>query len=1103
MTIQPNDPAGLDERQQRIHERLKKAGDGPAAFFLDACRLVRLEPSLETTTHLVGHCIREIESALRDVLVPLSRDPHRVATNERLVEIRQLLAAAAISDDDPLAVRWQEIAVAEGGETHKAEIRTILAAVGFAESDVVAVNWLKLAGAKNSLRLHDRAHRSGLSARPVNAEFREFWSEIQTVLDAMLERFEARYLVYIEILKRLLEKDVPAVEDVATLKEAIPRTLVTHRFFFERLEAPGWFPALRRKGFFASPFPGYWPEAVYLRKIARALPQDVLNVMTAVTTDGLWTHMEFAQAAMELPAPLMAKWARHEAAWIRSQRVIGWTLPQKYGDVLVALIQAGELDSAMDLLSGLLSQPPGAETSSVFEEPPARLEWAAVQHLMEQVVPALETHAPLVAFDTFANLLASIIWGTNDDLAGIYDGSTLWRESIAHDRGLFVGRRNELVTAVRTMAVAAVRAGVATAMEIVTRLRERKLAIFERLALFTLAQFPAEAPDLVASELLSDLDRLRDDFDRREFGMLVAAGFPHLAPDDQWRVVKLICSGPDVESFRERAESRGFVVTEAHIQRHVLQWQTRFAEAVLEHAPTELRNQYTSWKEELANVVAALEPAPALRTIDQLREMRATGVIAYFRTIEPSQRPEHSRFDLGRDLQQLVAAAPTDYSNVSLEIRDLEPYLIHWFLYGLSQAVQQMHEIDWASVTGLLEFAVEQPIETTALFENSWAAVRKSAASMLERALNVSEPTIPRELVPRLWTVLTKLLDRDAGDEAVDIADSLAKTGSNAGHAGRKLRARRCGRRGLSARPWMRRTDASALQLEARTLFDAIVTADGSLVLHAALGKNLLYFLDIDETWLKANIDRVLPRDENQTLAWCAAWSGFLSEFRPSREEFEILRDHYDLAIRRLIAEQQDDSFVAQRIGQHLMDEYWSGLVTLDDPLITDFFQMAPGRIRGHALWYVLRGVDDIGAALPNDVRDRVAALWTWRVVAAENQPDRSEELSWYGYFFALGRFDEEWSVQTLLAVLRLGVRLEHHEIVERLAVYSGTEPDVAFECFRRLIALDQHRFLVDEESGRVIVRNALQSPKSQEEARAFVHSLGSEGQLQFADLLG
>jgi hypothetical protein len=60
--------ANLDERQQRI--------------FVDACRLMKIEPSLETTTHLVGHCIREIESALRDLLVPLGRDPQPPPPND-------------------------------------------------------------------------------------------------------------------------------------------------------------------------------------------------------------------------------------------------------------------------------------------------------------------------------------------------------------------------------------------------------------------------------------------------------------------------------------------------------------------------------------------------------------------------------------------------------------------------------------------------------------------------------------------------------------------------------------------------------------------------------------------------------------------------------------------------------------------------------------------------------------------------------------------------------------------------------------------------------------------------------------------------------------
>jgi hypothetical protein len=68
--------------------------------------------------------------------------------------------------------------------------------------------------------------------------------------------------------------------------------------------------------------------------------------------------------------------------------------------------------------------------------------------------------------------------------------------------------------------------------------------------------------------------------------------------------------------------------------------------------------------------------------------------------------------------------------------------------------------------------------------------------------------------------------------------------------------------------------------------------------------------------------------------------------------------------------------------------------------------------------------------------------------------------------------------------------------------VYSRTKPDLAFDYFRRLIVLDEHRFLIDKESGREIVRNALASTGSREAARAFVNSLGSEGQFQFADLL-
>ena len=57
-----------DPRQERIHKRLAIVGSGPAEFFYDACRLMASEQQFKSTTHLLSHLIREIESSVRAVL---------------------------------------------------------------------------------------------------------------------------------------------------------------------------------------------------------------------------------------------------------------------------------------------------------------------------------------------------------------------------------------------------------------------------------------------------------------------------------------------------------------------------------------------------------------------------------------------------------------------------------------------------------------------------------------------------------------------------------------------------------------------------------------------------------------------------------------------------------------------------------------------------------------------------------------------------------------------------------------------------------------------------------------------------------------------------
>src|SRR5437016_2058958 len=106
-----------DPRQERIYCRLRDlVGHGPAAFFRDACRLMAEPDDLQTTIHLVGHSLREIESALRAVLESVAEREDRLRSAKRC------------------------------GARHEDGIKAILRGLGFPETDQVAKASLGLSG---------------------------------------------------------------------------------------------------------------------------------------------------------------------------------------------------------------------------------------------------------------------------------------------------------------------------------------------------------------------------------------------------------------------------------------------------------------------------------------------------------------------------------------------------------------------------------------------------------------------------------------------------------------------------------------------------------------------------------------------------------------------------------------------------------------------------------------------------------------------------------------------------------------------------------------------------------------------------------------------
>ena len=143
-------------RQKRVLERLQLVGPGPAAFYADALRMLRSGDSLECLTHLVSHCHREIESALKDVLLP---------------------------DGLPKEEREQG---QKSKDTHKREVQAVLAALRIDESESLAKLWLRIATREDEDALHRAAHRNALDApRPFDAAFRTRCSELEALFEKL------------------------------------------------------------------------------------------------------------------------------------------------------------------------------------------------------------------------------------------------------------------------------------------------------------------------------------------------------------------------------------------------------------------------------------------------------------------------------------------------------------------------------------------------------------------------------------------------------------------------------------------------------------------------------------------------------------------------------------------------------------------------------------------------------------------------------------------------------------------------------------------------------------------------------------------------------
>ncbi|HFC08359.1 MAG TPA: hypothetical protein ENJ54_00665 [Chloroflexi bacterium] len=930
-----------------------------------------------------------------------------------------------------------------------------------------------------------------------------------------------------------------------------------YRYFFDRLENPEWLKPLWNEGFFKHPpqpvrneekgtirFPP-WPEARYLARMAKYKPDVVAEIIQQMEdTENPAVLQALIEAALAMPPEISVTLVEKALKWAATPYLL-LLLPEKLGALLAHWARAGKAEEALRLASELLdvsldaSDPDVAH--SLLSEPRPRFKMWDYEQILEEHYPELVRIAPFPALELLCNLLDKAIRLSlrREEVQEGTDFSTTWRPAIEdHPQNMGEDARKALVSGLRDAAEMAVRQDKAPLEEMVAFLEAKPWNVFRRIALHLLRVFHEQAKGLVAAHL-TDRELFEDVGVRHEYILLLRKGFSALSPEDQHTILRWIEEGPEIKQFRaEWQERHGQAPTEEEIDRYREIWQRdRLAWIGPENLPEDWRAQYRALVQrygepehpEFPVYFTVSEVGPrSPKTAEELKAMSVEAIVTFLKTWQPPEEmfQEPSPEGLGRVLASVVAEEPGRFTEQAEHFQETDPTYVRALFEGLRQAIEQHKQaFNWDQVLRLSHWVVTQPRDIPGRkvhhFERDpdWGWARKALAELFDAGFR-QETALPMAYRERAWTILQQLTgDPDPTpsrekDTSMDPATlSINTTRGAAMHAV------------LQYALWIRRylkkqADASERLAkgfeempEVRAVLEAHLdlAKDPSFAIRAVYGQWFPWLALLDEGWAHEHVTRIFPLNEEERAYFEAAWNAYIALNRPYDNAFDLLREQYGHAVKRIGHQREEKPWHAdpdKRLAEHLMVFFWRGKLPLDDPLLTTFWEQAPGTLRGHALDFVGRALMQTEGQAPEEILDRLKRLWESRLEQARTSSSSSafaEEMRAFGWWFVSAKFDTCWALDQLIASLEIAGQIEPTRMVlERLAETAQTHPLKSVECLKMIVEADIEgwELYAGQEHIRQALQWALGTPEAKQTAEQVIHYLGSRGFLEYRDLL-
>ncbi len=1063
-----------DPHQAKIYKRLLLLSPGAASFYKDACRIKSSEFQLDSSAHLIAHLLREIESSIRAVMVPITYSPP---------------TPCKICGNKP--------------EAHKDQIEKIIETYGLNPKDKVAELWFKIADQGSSLNLARLAHREGLGqARKVDEAYDVFWQDMQLFLDRILDLLESNYSQYIKTIDQLLAQKSVSKKDVLVLAQHVPNNLTTLRYFFDKVTDPNWLPMLNKNGFFLNP-PGtishesggvsypFWPQGVYLKKMAKVQQcQDlVTKICLNIEADNIRVRADIIDISLELPLSSTIQLIEKFIVWIDT--IQPWLQPERYGKLITHLANNGYGDEAITIAKALLQITPDPKKPvkveakgkeyEIPQDPKALFDDNEYEQIIKENIPSLVPHNGEKIINLLADLLTDAIALRKPSRVEPQDYSTIWQPAIEdHSENFRHGVKSILVSAIRNIAEQYIKLDRKNLQGVVEGLQKRQYVIFQRITLYLIRMFAKCSPQLVASTLLDK--GIFDNYSLlHEYFLLAKEQFANLTKKDQEIMLGWIENGADVADYKKRCRQNKFKYTQENVDRYIKTWQRDRLAPIKDSLNETWKARYESLVKDVGepdghvfmSVVTRGSWGPTSpKNATELKSLSIDKLIKYLQEWQPSKELHgESEEGLGRALVELVKGNSLTFSKNADKFIGLRPTYVRNFLRALWEIANKPEPIGWGKVLELCSWVIQQPKTEDEDDSPSWnqdpgwSWSFNTIAELLQVGLREGKSEIPWAYKTTAWQILEKLAQdsnptpkREAKylEDSDPTSLSFNTTRGDAIHAVIEY-ALWCKRHlkkeftGLDAIPEVKKVLEDHLDL----------SKEPSVIIRSIYGEKLTALAYLDKKWVAKNVTKIFPRGEKTDDLWFAAWSSYILFCRPFHEVYDFLEQEYIFALTHLgkiKTKKRYSTDVDQRFIEHLMTLYWSGKITLGDEVLKRFYNVAPEDLCYKALDYVGRIFDHSKEeSIPPEFVPRLQALWEFRLAAVKASHVRSsKELNAFGWWFVSGIFPEEWAITQLIEALKLASKIYPDiEVAEKLIAYIPKTPEGVVEAVDLMIEND------------------------------------------------